>query len=80
MPNTPTLGQRIAVARKARHITQQQFARLFEVDHSTISRWERDESFPGMERLDEMARLFQCSRAYLVLGEGEAPEPSAVAS
>jgi transcriptional regulator with XRE-family HTH domain len=78
MPKTPTLGQRIKAARKASGIKQRAIAREFDVDHTTVFRWERDQSFPGMERLDRMAELFKCSRAYLVLGEGAAPKSAVV--
>jgi transcriptional regulator with XRE-family HTH domain len=52
-------------------------ARELGVEQSTVHRWETDRAFPGMERLEQLAGLFGCTRAYLVLGEGDSPWPEA---
>ena len=46
-----TIGQFIAVLRKANGLTQQDLADCLNVSNKAVSRWERDESAPDIFRL-----------------------------
>lgn len=63
MPRTasPTIGQKIRVARKGLGWTQDELARSLDVKEGTVGRWERDEVNPPRKRLQEIALTLRLS-------------------
>lgn len=45
--------------RKARGLTQEQFADLLGVNRTSVSRWESGERFPDLEILEKMANVLE---------------------
>jgi transcriptional regulator with XRE-family HTH domain len=50
-----TIGKMILMAREVLDLTQTQVATMAGVDQTTVSRWEREESLPGVEHLKPLA-------------------------
>jgi transcriptional regulator with XRE-family HTH domain len=53
------LGERIRELRKAKGLTQDQFAELIGVEQKHVSRVELGKSFPPLERLEKMAQVLE---------------------
>ena len=69
-----TFGDRLAGARDAVGLTQEEFARRLGVKLKTVEAWENDMSEPRANRLQMMAGLFNVSIRWLLTGEGVGPE------
>jgi len=69
-----TFGDRLAGARDAVGLTQDEFARRLGVKLKTIEAWENDMSEPRANRLQMMAGLLNVSIRWLLTGEGVGPE------
>ena len=52
--------------RKEKGITQQKLAKKLGVDQTTISKWEKNETYPRLENLKQIAKILQCSLDELV--------------
>lgn len=61
------IGSRIAIARKAVELNQDQVAEAIGVHKQTISRWESGKRAPNGEEIRMLVELFGCS-ADFVLG------------
>ncbi len=61
-----TTGEKLAVLRKKRGITQEQLAEQLGVSRQSVSRWEMDVSFPETDKLIRLSQLFECSIDYLL--------------
>ena len=70
-PDTATFGDRVAAARDAAGMTQQQLARRLGVKAATLKAWEDDISEPRANRLSMLAGLLNVSITWLINGEGE---------
>ena len=70
-PDTATFGDRVAAARDAAGMTQQQLAKRFGVKAATLKAWEDDISEPRANRLSMLAGLLNVSITWLINGEGE---------
>ena len=70
-PNTATFGDRVAAARDAAGMTQQQLAKRLGVKAATLKAWEDDISEPRANRLSMLAGLLNVSITWLINGEGE---------
>ena len=66
-------GDRIAVARTARNMTQSQLARRMGIKAQTLVNWENDRSEPRANQLQMLAGLLNVSIIWLMSGEGDAP-------
>ena len=64
-----TMGQFIAVLRKANGMTQQQLADRLNVSNKAISRWERDETAPDITLIPAIAEIFGVTCDELLKGE-----------
>ena len=64
-----TTGEKIAMLRKRKNITQEQLAEILGVSRQSVSRWEMDQAFPETEKLIRLSGLFSCSIDFL-LSEG----------
>ena len=69
-----TFGDRLAGARDAVGLTQDEFARRLGIKLKTIEAWENDMSEPRANRLQMMAGLLNVSIRWLLTGEGVGPE------
>jgi Zn-dependent peptidase ImmA (M78 family)/transcriptional regulator with XRE-family HTH domain len=56
--STQELGRRLAAAREARHISQDDIARVLGVSRVMVSHWERGERVPAERVLERMAGLY----------------------
>ncbi|HCL01033.1 MAG TPA: hypothetical protein DHW61_01175 [Lachnoclostridium phytofermentans] len=59
-------GNKIADARKAKNMTQEQLAELMSVTRQSISRWESDQSYPEMDKIVFLAEILGVSCDYLL--------------
>ena len=70
-PDTATFGDRLAAARDATSMTQQQLAKRLGIKVATLKAWESDLSEPRANRLSMLAGLLNVSITWLINGEGE---------
>ena len=74
------LGRRLAVYRRAAHLTQERLAELVGVDPVSVSRMERGLSIPSLRTLAEMAKAVGVRLADLAnLEEGMDPAEAEIA-
>jgi transcriptional regulator with XRE-family HTH domain len=66
-----TFGDRLALARDAQGLTQEQLARRLGLRTPTIENWECDRSEPRANRLQILAGFLNVSMGWLLTGEGE---------
>lgn len=66
-----TFGDRLAGAREAAGLTQEQLAKRLGVRLSSIRAWEEDSAEPRANRLQMMAGMLNVSLSWLLTGEGE---------
>ena len=66
-------GSRLKAARKNKHITQKELAKLLHVKQSTISNYESNLRFPSADALVQISTQMQVSVDYL-LGRSDRPE------
>lgn len=64
-----TIGEFIAVLRKANGLTQKQLAELLGVSDKTVSRWERNETAPDLSLIPVIAEIFGVTSDELLRGE-----------
>lgn len=64
-----TLGTQIKELRKKSDITQEDLAKLLGCPRGTVSNWEIDRSEPDSAMLGRIAKVFNVSLDYLMLGE-----------
>ena len=69
MMEKKTIGQFIAILRKANGMTQQDVADKLNVSNKAISRWERDECAPDITLIPAIAELFGVTCDELLKGE-----------
>ncbi len=69
-----TFGDRLAAAREAVGLTQEEFSRRLGIKLKTVEAWENDMSEPRANRLQMMAGLLNVSIRWLLTGEGAGPE------
>lgn len=70
-------GQAIRMLRKEHNMTQAQLAERCSVSDSTVSDWERENTFPPKGALDRLSNAFDVPPAYLMMAsidEGDFPE------
>ncbi|MFZ5961977.1 helix-turn-helix domain-containing protein [Thalassococcus sp. BH17M4-6] len=70
-PDAATFGDRVAAARDAANMTQEQLAKRLGVKLKTLQSWEEDLSEPRANRLSMMAGLLNVSMMWLINGQGE---------
>lgn len=64
-----TIGQFIAVLRKANGMTQKELAERLNVTDKSVSRWERDESAPDLTLIPVIAEIFGVTSDEILRGE-----------
>ena len=60
------LDEKITQLRKAKGISQEQLAELLNTTRQAVSKWERGESYPDIDRLKDLAVYFNVSIDYLL--------------
>lgn len=68
--NAPTMGQRIAAARKRRGLTQSDLADALNVTPQAVSKWETDGSLPDISMLAPLAKVLELTLDQLLTGAG----------
>lgn len=64
-----SIGSFIAALRKSNGMTQQEVADRLNVSNKTVSKWERDESYPEITLIPVLAELFNVSSDEILRGE-----------
>lgn len=62
-----TLGMKICELRKRLGVSQEELASQIGVSRQTISKWERDESLPELDKVKALSAIFSISTDYLLL-------------
>jgi transcriptional regulator with XRE-family HTH domain len=71
-----TMGDRIAGAREAAGLTQEDLARRLGVRHTTVKAWEDDRTEPRANRLQMLAGMLNVSLMWKLTGRGDGvPDP-----
>lgn len=55
------LAEKIREYRSLNHLTQEEFGKLLGVSAQAVSKWEREECYPDITFLPELAALLCCS-------------------
>ncbi len=66
-----TFGDRVAAAREALGMTEEELARRLGVKLKTVQAWEQDTSEPRANKLQMLAGILNVSFRWLLTGEGE---------
>lgn len=61
-----SLGNKLAEARRAKNLTQEQLAEQLEVTRQAVSRWESDAAYPETDKIVRMAQILEVSCDYLL--------------
>lgn len=69
-----TTGEKLALLRKEKTITQEELAEILSVSRQSISKWEQDRAFPETEKLIKLSELYNCSIDYLLKDENKIVE------
>lgn len=64
-----TINQRIADLRKAKRLTQKQFAEKLNVSDKLVSKWEQDGNTPALEDIVNISKIFKLTLDYLIHGK-----------
>ena len=60
------IGEKLYLLRKNKNISQEEIAEILNTSRQAVSKWERDESKPDIDKLILMAKLFNVSIDYLL--------------
>ena len=74
-PEAATFGDRVAAAREASKMDQEQLAQRLGVKLKTLQAWENDQSEPRANRLQMLAGLLNVPLVWLMTGTGPGVEP-----
>lgn len=69
-----TMGQRIAVQRKLKNLSQEALAEQLEVSRQAVSKWEQDAAIPDVDKLIVLGKIFGVSVGWLLGTEKEMGE------
>lgn len=70
-----SIGQRIAALRKAKGLTQTQFAEIIDTDRVTVSCYERDQYKPSSDAVSRIAAALGVSTDEILGMEPHLPDP-----
>ena len=73
-----TLGKRISFLRKAKRLTQREFAEKLNVSDKLVSKWELEESSPAVDDVVRIGAQFGLSLDYLIHGKKSARDEEAL--
>lgn len=63
-----SIGKNIKTLRNQRNMTQGELADKLNVTNKAISSWENDRTEPNMGMIEQMCRVFQCTKTELIDG------------
>ena len=66
--NIKKVGEQIATLRKAKGITQNELGERIGVSFQAVSKWERGETLPDITLLPDLAKIFETTTDYILLG------------
>lgn len=69
------LSERLVNARKSNYMTQNEVAEKLGVSFQAVSLWERGETTPGIEKLPDIAELYNVTIDWLLLGRDDTLMP-----
>ncbi len=69
-----TTGEKLALLREKKGITQEKLSEILSVSRQSVSRWETDISFPETDKLIKLSRLFECSIDFLLNEDSQGTE------
>ena len=73
-----TFGEKIQKLRKEVGMSQEKLSYQLGVSRQAISKWERDNGYPEIEKIVRMSKIFHVSLDYLLNEEGtQSPESAA---
>ncbi|MDE7252158.1 MAG: helix-turn-helix domain-containing protein [Acetatifactor sp.] len=61
-----TTGEKLALLREKKGITQEKLSEILNVSRQSVSRWETNISFPETDKLIKLSKLFECSIDFLL--------------
>lgn len=61
-----TTGEKLALLRKKKGMTQEELSEALQVSRQSVSRWEMDAAFPETDKLITLSKLFECSIDFLL--------------
>ena len=61
-----TTGEKLALLREKKGITQEKLSEILNVSRQSVSRWETNISFPETDKLIKLSKLFECSTDFLL--------------
>ncbi|MDE5631127.1 MAG: helix-turn-helix domain-containing protein, partial [Bacilli bacterium] len=67
-------GEKLQNLRKASNLNQEQLADMLNVSRQSVSKWESGATYPEMDKLIAMAKIFNCSIDDLVNNEVKGKE------
>lgn len=79
-PTRRGLGMRLASARQAKGLTQDDIAKRFSINKATVSAWETGRGDPGVFRLRELSKLYDVSADALLWEDSLTPDAMKVAA
>lgn len=68
------LSHQIKQLRTANHLSQEDLSEKLYISRQSISKWETGEATPDVDKLVQLAEIFEVSLNYLVLGKGPEKE------
>lgn len=73
-----TTGEKLALLRKKRGMTQEELSEALNVSRQSVSRWEMDAAFPETDKLIKLSKLFDCSIDFLLNNSIQESEKSEI--
>lgn len=73
-----TTGEKLALLREKKGITQEQLSELLGVSRQSVSKWETDISFPETDKLIKLSKLFECSIDFLLNEDRQGNEENSI--
>ncbi|HBS1864235.1 helix-turn-helix domain-containing protein [Klebsiella pneumoniae] len=67
--NNVTPGDRIKNRRKELNLTQREVAKLAQVSHVSISKWESSDNEPRGQNLFQLSKALRCSPTWILFGD-----------
>lgn len=64
-----TTGEKLALLRRQKGMTQEELSETLNVSRQSVSRWEMDAAFPETDKLIRLSKLFDCSIDFLLKNE-----------
>ncbi|MEG0592958.1 MAG: helix-turn-helix transcriptional regulator [Coprobacillus sp.] len=74
------IGERIAILRKEKRISQEQLANEIEVSRQAVSKWELNQSVPDLDKVIVLSKYFNVSTDYLLKGINDEKNSDVVTS